>query len=60
MRRIRYGGVCMTNIDDLLLVEANKRMEDNGDEKTFSFDAVMNDLGISEAELLNSEDVDIE
>lgn len=50
----------MTNIDDLLLVEANKRMKDNGDEKTFSFDAVMNDLGISEAELLNAEDVDIE
>ena len=28
--------------------------------RTFSFDAVMNDLGISEAELLNSEEVDIE
>lgn len=50
----------MTIIDDLLLVEANKRMEDNGDKKTLSFDSVMNDLGISEAELLNSEDVDIE
>lgn len=50
----------MTIIDDLLLVEANKRMEDNGDEKTFSLDLVMKDLGISEAELLNVEDVDIE
>lgn len=28
--------------------------------RTFSFDSVMKDLGISEAELLNSEDVDIE
>ena len=50
----------MTIVDDLLLVEVNKRMEDNGDKKTFSFDAVMNDQGISEAELLHSEDVDIE
>lgn len=50
----------MTIIDDLLLVEANKRMEDNRDKKTLSFDSVMNDLGISEAELLNAEDVDIE
>lgn len=46
--------------DYFLLLEANKRMEDNGGKKTLSFDSVMNDLGISEAELLNAEDVDIE
>lgn len=46
--------------DYFLLLEAHKRMEDNGDKKTLSFDSVMNDLGISEAELLNAEDVDIE
>lgn len=46
--------------DYLLLLEANKRMEENGNNKTVSFDSVMNDLGISEDELLETEDVDIE
>ena len=46
--------------DYLLLLEANKRMEENGNNKSVSFDAVMNDLGISEDELLETEDVDIE
>lgn len=46
--------------DYFLLLEANKRMEDNGDNKTLSFDSVMGDLGISEDELLDTEDVDIE
>ena len=43
-----------------LLLEANKRIEDNGNNKTISFDSVMNNLGISEDELLETEDVDIE
>ena len=46
--------------DYFLLLEANKRMEDNGNNKTFSFDSVMSNLGISEDELLNTEDADIE
>ena len=46
--------------DYFLLLEANKRMEDNGISKTVSFDSVMSDLGISEDELLDTEDVDIE
>lgn len=46
--------------DYFLLLEANKRMEDNGDDKTISFDTVMSNLGISEDELLDTEDVDIE
>lgn len=46
--------------DYFLLLEANKRMEDNGNKETISFDSVMNNLGISEAELLDAEDVDIE
>lgn len=46
--------------DYLLLLEASKRMEENGNNKTVSFDSVMNDLGISENELLETEDVDIE
>ena len=46
--------------DYYLLLEANKRMEDNGNSKTRSFDSVMNNLGISEDELLDTGDVDIE
>ncbi|MCM1039647.1 MAG: type II toxin-antitoxin system Phd/YefM family antitoxin [Ruminococcus sp.] len=46
--------------DYFLLLEANKRMEDNGDHKTISFDSVMSDLGISEDELSDMEDVNIE
>ena len=46
--------------DYFLLLEVNKRMEDNGNNKTISFDSVMNNLGISEDELLETEDVDIE
>ena len=52
----------LTEIEEnyFLLLEANKRMEDNGNNKTLSFDSVMSNLGISEDELLNTEDVTIE
>lgn len=46
--------------DYFLLLEANKRMEENGDKKTISFDSVVSNLGISEDELLDTEDVDID
>lgn len=46
--------------DYFLLLEANKRMEDNGNNKTVSFDSVMSNLGVSEDELLGAEDVSIE
>ena len=46
--------------DYFLLLEANKRMEDNGDNKTLSIGSVMSNLGINEDELLDTEDVDIE
>ena len=46
--------------DYFLLLESNKRMEDNGKNKTLSFSSVMSNLGISEDELLDTEDVDIE
>lgn len=45
--------------DYFLLLEANKRLDD-GNNKTLSFDSVMSNLGISEDELLDTEDVDIE
>lgn len=44
--------------DYYLLLETNKRMETN--EKTSTFNSVMKELEISESELLNAEDVDIE
>ena len=46
--------------DYFLLLEANKRMEDNGKNDTILFDSVMKNLGISEDELLDTEDVDLE
>lgn len=46
--------------DYYLLLEANRRLGADRDNKTVSFNSVMNDLGISEKELLDAEDVDIE
>ena len=46
--------------DYFLLLEANKRLDDNGNKETVSYDSVMKHLGISEAELLEAEDADIE
>ncbi len=46
--------------DYYLLLEAGKRIEDNGEKKTVSLQTVMTDLGISETELSEMEDVDIE
>ena len=46
--------------DYYLLLEANRRLEADGNNKTVSLDTVMNELRISEDELLDAEDVDIE
>lgn len=46
--------------DYFLLLEANKRMEDNGSNKTISFHSVMSNLGISEDELSETEDIEFE
>lgn len=45
--------------DYFLLLEANRRIEENGDKKTVSLDSVMDHLGISKEELLDAEDADI-
>lgn len=52
----------LTEIEEnyFLLLEANIRMQNNGNKNTISFDSVMSDLGISEVELSDMEDVDIE
>lgn len=46
--------------DYFLLLEANRRIEENGGKKTVSLDSVMDHLGISKEELLDAEDADIE
>lgn len=46
--------------DYFLLLEANKRLEENENNTTVSFDSVMNNLEISEEELSDMEDVVIE
>ena len=46
--------------DYFLLLEANRRIEENGDKKTVSLDSVMDHLGISKEELLDAEVADIE
>ena len=46
--------------DYFLLLEANRRIKENGDKKTVSLDSVMDHLGISKEELLDAEDADIE
>ena len=46
--------------DYFLLLEANRRIEENGHKKTVSLDSVMDHLGISKEELLDAEDADIE
>lgn len=55
-----YARLTEIEEDYFLLLEANKRMEDNENKETISFDSVMSDLGINEAELSEAEDVDIE
>lgn len=52
----------LTEIEEnyFLLLEANKRMKENVNNKTVSFDYVMNNLGISKDEILDVEDIDIE
>ncbi|ESL04490.1 prevent-host-death family protein [Catonella morbi ATCC 51271] len=52
----------LTEIEEeyFLLLEANKRIESNTSKKTISMSEIMSNLGITDAELLESEDVDIE
>ena len=57
---VRNGKPTEIEEDYFLLLEANKRLDDNGNKETVSYDSVMKHLGISEAELLEAEDADIE
>lgn len=55
-----YTRLTEIEADYFLLLEANRRMEENGDKETISIDSVMNHLGIREEELMDAEDIDIE
>lgn len=46
--------------DYYLLLEAGRRLDDNGNAPTVSMDAIMAKLGISEEEIAEAEDVEIE
>ena len=52
----------LTEIEEnyFLLLEANNRIESNKDKPTLSFESVISNLGISENELSDMENVDIE
>ncbi|MGN1349613.1 MAG: type II toxin-antitoxin system Phd/YefM family antitoxin [Anaerovoracaceae bacterium] len=46
--------------DYYLLLEATRRLEENGDKETIPFDSVLDRLGIRQEELLDAEDIEIE
>ena len=51
----------LTEIEDyFLLLEANKRLEENGSKPTVPLSSVLDELGITEKELEETEDVAIE
>lgn len=55
-----YARLAEIEEDYLLLLEADKRLKENSGKPALSFDSVMADLGISEAELEGTEDVQIQ
>ena len=55
-----YARLTEIEEDYFLLLEANKRIEENASKAAISMEAVMKNLGISEDELAQIEDVDIE
>ena len=55
-----YSRLTEIEEDYMLLLEANNRLEANGNKPTVSMEKVLEDLGISEEEIINIGDVDIE
>lgn len=51
----------LTEIEEnyMLLLEAENRLEENGDKPTIPMNTVLENLGISESELIDMEDIDI-
>lgn len=55
-----YARLTEIEEDYLLLLEANKRLAENDSRQNVSLDAVMDNLGITEDELEETEDIEIE
>lgn len=55
-----YARLAEIEEDYTLLLEASKRLEESHGKPTLSFDSVMDDLGISETELEETEDIQIQ
>ncbi len=55
-----YARLTEIEEDYFHLLEANKRIEENGAKAALSFEAVMKDLAVSEEEIADAEDVNIE
>lgn len=55
-----YARLTEIEEDYLLLIEANKRLEESNSEQNVPLDAVLNNLGIAEDELEETEDIEIE
>lgn len=55
-----YARLSEIEEDYALLLEATQRLADSTNESTLSFDTVMSNLGISEKELNDAEDIIIE
>lgn len=52
----------LTDIEEdyFLLLEANRRIEENGDKEIISMNNLMHNLGVNEEELTDMEDIEIE
>lgn len=55
-----YTGLTDIEEDYFLLLEANRRIEENGDKETISMNNLMHNLGVNEEELTDMEDIEIE
>lgn len=54
-----YARLAEIEEDYMLLLEANRRLEENNGKPTLSFQSVLEELGLTEADLEKTEDVQI-
>lgn len=55
-----YNRLTEVEEDYILLLEANRRLAENGEKKTVPFSKVLEEAGITEEELEQMEDIEIE
>ena len=54
-----YARLAEIEEDYMLLLEANRRLEENNGKPTLSFQSVLDELGLTEADLEKTEDIQI-